>query len=215
MERAVRTFLAVQGVPTIPCNEFSGRNDTHQQAPTTYLFNEKSGRVERLVLPDLIRFPSFHAVEVKCQGYSPFMRRKVQTTGFLRRHYEHYRNYERQTQRTVELLFVHLVEDKVKGGTLDQIEPCRTALANPILNNETIYYEFNLLPEWPVSLSELLAVALKFGKTLGREGYSADDHKAVVEYRETIAKPNHEKHLVEWGPRVIQQKPPPQEELPF
>ena len=202
MERAIRTFLAVKGVPTIPCNEFSGRNEAHQQAPTTFLLNEASGMFERMVLPDLIRFPSFHAVEIKTQGYAPFMWRKHRTTGFQRRHYRHYRKYEAESARAVEIAFVHLVEDEIRGGTLDAIESAKTDDLNPRPGHSDVFYDYLVLPRWPEPLSEVLQVALRYGKQLGREGYSEADHASVIQYRDVVAKPNWEKHVAKWGPRI-------------
>lgn len=200
MERAVRTFLAAQGVPTIPCNEFSGRNQQHQRAPTTFMFDVLTRQVERMVLPDLIRFPTFHAVEIKTQGYAPrFGRANVATTGFQRRHWNHYRRYQKDTGKSVEIAFVHLVEDRVVGGNLNDLEPFRSQRVNVCPTHADWFYEYDRLPVWPVSLTELLAVALDYGRSLGSEGYSQKDHQAVIAYRDNVARPNFERHAEKWG----------------
>ena len=216
MERAVRTFLAAQGVPTIPCNEFSGRNQAHQRAPTTFFFNELTQQIERMVLPDLIRFPTFHAVEVKTQGYAPrFGRANVATTGFQRRHWDHYWRYQRDSGKVVEIAFVHLVEDRIVGGNLNDLEVFRSQRINVCPTHRDWFWEFDQLPEWPVRLSELLEVALKYGRQLGAEGYSQKDHESVIAYRDTVALPNYQRHAGKWGAPTPQLSLPACEPLPF
>lgn len=201
MERAIRTYLAVQGVATIPCNEFSGRNDTHQRAPMAWRWGPDR-KLRGLVLPDLVKLPDFEALEIKTQGYAPlFKRAGVRTTGFLRRHYQAYRTYETLTGKPVGIAFVHLVEDEIRGGFLSDIEPFKSDRINVSDFPEILYWEYDSLPVWPVSLSSLLDVAKRYGPQLKGEGYTPADHAAVITYRDTVAIPNAAKHRGEWGSR--------------
>jgi hypothetical protein len=153
-----------------------------------------------MVLPDLIRFPNFLALEIKTQGYAPMFRKAgVRTTGFLRRHYDHYRRYERESGKSVEVAFVQLIENRIVGATLAEMEPARTPRVNPG-QSDTWYWEYEALPRWsPEPLTAILDLARFHGKKLGREGYSEADHRSVMEYLEKHARPNYDKHEAEWN----------------
>jgi hypothetical protein len=193
IERALRAYYASIDIPLIPCHEFSGR--ARGSAPVVWCTGS------RLILPDFIRLDTWDAIEVKTQGYAPFLLRALaRTTGVKRYQYEHYQAYETVTGRQVSLVFVHLAENEIRGGPLQTIQAAQTTRVN--LRSDQVYWEYDQLPAvfQGLALSDVLAQAL--GSPMGRDGYTDADHAQVLAYLNTYATTNAAKHAAEW-PTVV------------
>jgi hypothetical protein len=165
-----------------------------------------------LILPDFEVLGQRTAQEVKTRSYSPWNRRaRTSTTGMMPKekgasgewYLRQYRRFEELHQVKVEMFFVHLVENEIRGGSLDEIEPAKTDRVNLISGGW--FYEWDLLPRWPkeapLTVGQMLREALAGAATLDARAaryFTLDAYRQIERYRAEVAIPAKRKHDAEF-----------------